>query len=153
MDLLVHPQYFIETRSVEELQTSPFGPIGLSRTKFVLKGVPPGSRIKIGPLKIFNNRHEKCTYNVRSIAPAQEGEKGIPVSPGYESIPVPGWLFAGERTFSIENQGTLKTDVWLNIPEKQGNYGKKWEGLLLVRSDKGDSAFARVQVTTQKKGK
>jgi len=151
LDLLIHPQFFIETKSKAGLTNSPIGTVALSPTKLVLKNAPLGSRIKIDAIKIFNNRPENCSYTVRSRAPAQGGEKGIPISPGYERIPVPGWLFAGQRMFSIENQGSAKTDVWLNIPKKLEYCDKKWEGLLLVRSDKGESAFARVQVTTQKK--
>jgi len=151
VNLLLHPQYFIETNSKAGLTASLYGTVALSPTKLVLKNAPLGSRIKIDAIKIFNNRPENCSYAVRSRAPAQGGEKGIPLSPGYEKIPVPGWLFAGQRMFSIENHGSAKTDVWLNIPKKLEYCDKKWEGLLLVRSDKGDSAFARVQITTQKK--
>jgi len=152
VNLLVHPQYFIETQSKAALTTSPLGAIALSPAKFVLKNTPLGSRIKIDALKIFNNRSEECKYTVFSRAPAQGSEKGIPLSPGYEKIPVPGWLFAGNRTFSIDKQGSFKTDVWLNTPKKPEYHDRKWEALLLIRSDKGDSAFARVQVTTRKKG-
>jgi len=151
VNLLVHPQYFIETKSRAGLITSPFGAVALSPTKLVLKNAPLGSRIKIDAIKIFNNRPENCEYTVFSRAPARLGEKGIPLSPGYDKIPVPGWLYAGKRTFSIEEQGNSKIDVWLNIPKKLEYCDKKWEGLLLVRNDKGDSVFARVQITTQKK--
>lgn len=86
---------------------------------------------KTEPVKeiaIINERDVLVNATVRVEKPQSPNE-------GYEAIPDVSWVIVRPDHFAIPAGNTAYADIYVNIPDTEENYGKKWQCLIMARQE------------------
>lgn len=149
--LAVYPRYQIETESKPELKEKPDGAIGLEPNRLLFEGLALGKNEKSG-IMIYNNDKIAHTYRIiPEVIKVDPRREQITASPGYSWIPDIRWVSPNKKKIKIGPGESKELIVTVKIPKKEEYCQKKWEALVFVDSDKGDSGFARIQIQTKGK--
>jgi len=136
----------IETKSKADVSESPYGCIGTVPSLVRFEGVVPGKSVEKG-IVLYNGEAETRTYTIAPFLEVEDVEKATYLTSSYATIPDSRWLQHKENA-EIEGQNSIALNLRLDVPEDRAFFKKKWEELLLIRSDRGHTAFVRVQIET-----
>ena len=147
----VYLQVQIETQSRGDTRERATGLIGLEPGAILLKNVSLGFSEGATQVRIYNNDEEEHTYTLIPMDQRfRSAEQQIISSPTYSWIPEPEWIIPAQTKVEAKAGGSLIVPLNLAIPEESNYYGRKWEGILFVRSDEGFGNFLRIQIETEK---
>ncbi|HNT89059.1 MAG TPA: hypothetical protein PKL84_14435, partial [Candidatus Hydrogenedentes bacterium] len=134
----------IETKSKEDVSARPDGPLGIRPSLLRFEDAAPGGEAA-ADVTVFNNSAAPGKYTVVPLFGQPGIEPRTYLTHGFEAIADKDWLVY-ESVVSVEPGGTASLRVVLKIPGDAAHYGKRWEELLLFRTEDGLSRFVRVQV-------
>ncbi|MBU0899809.1 hypothetical protein KKB54_03220 [bacterium] len=149
--LAAYPFLFLETEPRTDLTQRPDGSTGLKPSQISLEDIFSEDTRRAAEVEIYNNDDSANTYKITSTSLSTKIGEGICLSDSYEPLPNPAWIIPEKEEIRIEGGRNAILSLRLDIPAKPEFYGKRWEGIVLVKPKEGRAVFVRVRLRTVKK--
>jgi len=150
--LAVKPIYYIETIAKENVRGKPYGVLGIVPSRIRLEEAALGRTRGAGEITIYNNDNKVHIYDITSYIPPEEltrkQKQKISLSAGYQWIEDERWILPAKRRVKIAPHRSVKISFDLNIPSKLTYRGKKYEGVIKIKSDDNKANFMRILLDT-----
>ena len=108
--------------------------------KIVIQDCPLGERAAVSALggeemklKIQNKGPVAYTYVINILS---SEETGALLPAGYQDIPSTSWLVPEEKEVKIAGNSAKEVELYLEIPEKEEYYNKRYQAIIEVKSKK-----------------
>ena len=145
----VYVRLQIETESKADIEEKLDGIIAFKPSTVQFENDILG-RTQKGEVVIYNNDNNTRSYKITSLLHKKEVKAGIYLTRSYQVIPDPKWIVLDKNRSRINPKSSRVLSLKLKIPDEPKYYGKKWEEILLVESDKEPLGFIRIQIETRK---
>ncbi|MEA3560515.1 MAG: hypothetical protein U9R31_01940 [Candidatus Omnitrophota bacterium] len=108
--------------------------------EIVVKDCPVGEKIAVSDLggdemklRIENTGAAACTYTINTLFSSEAGSR---LRQSYEDIPDTSWIMPQHKKVQIPAKATKAVELYLEIPEKEQYYNKKYQAVIEVKSKK-----------------
>ena len=81
-------------------------------------------------IMVKNNSDSVRSYTLRTVRPE---DINIKPKKGFKSLPSKDWVSFGRKRITVGPGEWKQVKLFIEIPEKKGNYNKKWEFYLEVK--------------------
>jgi len=122
------------------------GKIGLTPSICAITGTPPGISLRY-PAKIRNNSDAERTFTLKKITDVvpENGKHDRYFGTGYLPVVASSWVNPSESKFTLKAGETKTVSFSINVAS-DALRGKRYEELVFVQDDAGNTDFIRVRV-------
>ncbi|MEW5766710.1 MAG: hypothetical protein AB1797_03660 [bacterium] len=87
-----------------------------------------------GRIKIKNRSREVRSYTLRVVNPS---ELGANTAEGFKELPSQAWISFDQKQLPVGPEEWKDVRMFIEIPEREGNFDKKWAFFVEVKEDIG----------------
>jgi hypothetical protein len=138
----------IETKSKADVKGRPAGLLGLKPSMVRFEDIELGGR-RESKVVLYNNDDKAHRYAITSLLDNRKIEQRTYLTHSYSAIPDSKWI-ERPKEIRIAAGDSAVLDLAVDIPKDPSHLGKKWEDIVLIRTDEGLARFVRVQIDTRK---
>ena len=146
--IAVYPRFEIETRA-SAAATAPHGPLVITPSLVIFEKLRPGGEPGAAPLRIWNNTQTDMELSATIYSQPQKGKRPVVTLSGGQSwIPDTAWLQPNKTSLTVKAGKFTDINLCCNVPPGVRYGGGAWEAILLAVTKDGQTAFARIRLTT-----